>query len=103
MSLRTIGPAGIPNLGLGTFLMEPGEARDIAAAALADGYRHIDTAQVHVNEVAVGEAICASGIPRDQCLLTTKILPRDLAAADFRKATEVSLTALGLDYIDLTL
>ncbi|MCA0998266.1 aldo/keto reductase [Alloyangia pacifica] len=103
MTIRNIGPAGIPNLGLGTFRMEPGEARHIVAAALSEGYRHIDTAQAYGNESEVGEGILASDVPRHQIFLTTKILPRDFAAADFRKATEASLTALGLDYIDLML
>ncbi|MCO6384850.1 aldo/keto reductase [Oceanicola sp. 502str15] len=103
MTIRNIGPAGIPNLGLGTFRMEPGKARDIVAAALSEGYRHIDTAQAYGNEAEVGKGIHSSGVPRDQIFLTTKILPRDFAAADFRTATEASLTALGLDHIDLML
>ena len=100
---RLIGPAGIPNLGLGTFRMEPGETLDIVAAALAEGYRHIDTAQAYGNEPEVGEGIRASGVPRDQVFLTTKILPKNFAAAHFRAATEASLKALGTEYVDLML
>ncbi|THH34835.1 aldo/keto reductase [Aliishimia ponticola] len=103
MTIRNIGPAGIPNLGLGTFKMSPGEARDIVAAALAEGYRHIDTARAYDNEADVGEGMRNSDVPRDQVFLTTKILPKDFAAGDFRAAAEQSLKVLGTDYIDLLL
>lgn len=103
MTIKNIGPAAIPNLGLGTFKMQEGEAREITMAALAEGYRHIDTAQAYENEAEVGEGIRASATPRDQVFLTTKILPRDFATDSFRKATEASLRALGTDYIDLLL
>ena len=103
MTLHKIGPAAIPNLGLGTFKMNAGEAREITKAALAEGYRHIDTAQAYENETEVGEGIRAADTPRDRIFLTTKILPRDFAAADFRKAAEASLRALGTDYVDMLL
>lgn len=103
MPHRLIGPANIPNLGLGTFRLDPGETRDIVAAALSEGYRHIDTAQAYENEAEVGEGIRAAGIPREQVFLTTKILPKDFAADDFRAATERSLEALKMDHIDLLL
>ncbi|MBY6160141.1 aldo/keto reductase [Mameliella alba] len=103
MPIRTIGPAKIPNLGLGTFRMPAGDTRDIVAAALAEGYRHIDTAQAYENEAEVGEGLRASGTPREQVFVTTKILPRDFAVADFRAAAEKSLKALNTDYIDLLL
>ncbi|MCT4371298.1 aldo/keto reductase [Yangia mangrovi] len=103
MTIRKIGPAGIPSLGLGTFRMNPGEARQMTAAALAEGYRHIDTAQAYGNEVEVGEGLRASPVPRSDVFVTTKILPKDFAAGDFRKATETSLRALDTDYIDLLL
>lgn len=103
MPIQTLGPAGIPNLGLGTFRMDAGEARSITAAALSEGYRHIDTAQTYENEAEVGSGIQDSSVPRDQIFLTTKILPKDFAAADFRTACETSLRALKTDYIDLLL
>jgi diketogulonate reductase-like aldo/keto reductase len=103
MIIRNIGPAGIPSLGLGTFRMNPGEAREITAAALAEGYRHIDTAQAYENEAEVGEGLRAASVPRSEVFVTTKILPRDFASVDFRKAAEASLKALGTDYIDLLL
>ncbi|WP_282602571.1 aldo/keto reductase [Paracoccus sp. PARArs4] len=103
MTIQNIGPSAIPSLGLGTFRMDAGEAREITKAALAEGYRHIDTAQAYENEAEVGEGIRAADTPRDRIFVTTKILPRDFAAADFRKATEASLRALGTDHIDLLL
>ncbi|WP_118135261.1 aldo/keto reductase [Oceanicella sp. SM1341] len=103
MTIRRIGPAGIPSLGLGTFRMKPGEAREMTLAALAEGYRHIDTAQAYENEAEVGEGLRASPVPRSEVFVTTKILPKDFAAGDFRKAAEASLKALGTDYIDLLL
>lgn len=103
MPIQNIGPASIPNLGLGTFQTSPGETREIVAAALAQGYRHIDTAQAYENEAEVGEGIRAASTPRDQIFLTTKILPKDFKAADFRAAAERSLKALNTDYIDLLL
>ncbi|WP_138464501.1 aldo/keto reductase [Poseidonocella sp. HB161398] len=103
MTIRKIGPAGIPSLGLGTFRMNPGEARAMTLAALAEGYRHIDTAQAYENEAEVGEGLRASPVARSEVFVTTKILPKDFAASDFRKATEASLKALGTDYIDLLL
>ncbi|WP_428926626.1 aldo/keto reductase [Marinibacterium sp. SX1] len=103
MTIRNIGPAGIPSLGLGTFRMNPGEAREMTLAALAEGYRHIDTAQAYENEAEVGEGLRASPVQRSEVFVTTKILPKDFAPGDFRKATEASLKALGTDYIDLLL
>ncbi|SDE78233.1 aldo/keto reductase [Limimaricola pyoseonensis] len=103
MTIRKIGPAGIPNLGLGTFKMDGDTPRRIVSAALAEGYRHIDTAQAYENEAEVGQGIRDAGVPRDQVFLTTKILPKDFAADDFRRAAEQSLRDLGTDYVDLLL
>lgn len=103
MAIQNIGPANIPNLGLGTFQTSRGETRDIVTAALAEGYRHIDTAQAYENEAEVGEGIRAAETPRDKIFLTTKILPKDFSAENFRAAAERSLKALNTDYVDLLL
>ena len=103
MGIQHIGPAKIPNLGLGTFEMEEGATADLVERALAEGYRHIDTAQAYGNEAAVGRGIKASGVPRDQIFLTTKILPGKHDAEGFRIAAEDSLTKLDTDYVDLLL
>lgn len=103
MPIKHIGPAKIPNLGLGTFQTDAGKTAEIVEAALKEGYRHIDTAQAYGNEAEVGEGIRASGVPRDEVFLTTKILPNRFAADDFRKAAEESLKALDVGHIDLLL
>ncbi|MFP3520153.1 aldo/keto reductase, partial [Pseudomonas sp. SIMBA_077] len=76
-------------------------------AALAAGYRHIDTAARYENEQAVGQAVgqalAASGLPRDEVFVTTKVWHTELRAADFRRAAEASVARLGLDHVDLLL
>ncbi|WP_375261563.1 aldo/keto reductase [Palleronia sp.] len=103
MPIKHIGPARIPNLGLGTFQTDAGKTAEIVEQALKEGYRHIDTAQAYGNEAEVGEGIRASGVPRDEIFLTTKIMPDRHAADDFRKAAEESLEALDVGHIDLLL
>ncbi|HEX6150098.1 aldo/keto reductase, partial [Nocardioides sp.] len=58
--------ASIPQLGLGVFRVPPQETARVVTDALELGYRHIDTAQMYGNEASVGEAIAASGPPRDE-------------------------------------
>ncbi|MDO4548051.1 MAG: aldo/keto reductase, partial [Clostridia bacterium] len=89
----------IPVIGLGTFLMEPDDAEKAAIAALRGGYTLIDTANAYMNEKAVGRAIRASGIQRDNIYLSTKLWPSVYAQAD--KAIECTLKRLGTDVIDL--
>ena len=64
----------IPQLGFGVFKVDPAETERIVADALEAGYRHIDTAAMYGNEEGVGRAIAASGIPRDELFITTKLL-----------------------------
>jgi diketogulonate reductase-like aldo/keto reductase len=91
-------------VGFGTFRLAPGgQTRELVVAALAVGYRHIDTATVYGNEADVGAAIRESGIPRDQLWVTTKLWNDDHGADRPRRALEASLRRLGLDYIDLWL
>ncbi|CAM4074802.1 aldo/keto reductase [Palleronia rufa] len=103
MPVTTIGPAAIPSLGLGTFQMDSGKTAELVRAALAEGYRHIDTAQAYGNEAEVGQGIRDADVPRDQVFLTTKILPENHAADAFRAAAEESLERLGTGHIDLLL
>jgi diketogulonate reductase-like aldo/keto reductase len=91
----------MPALGLGTWRME-----DVVANvrhALDIGYRHIDTAQIYRNEADVGQAIAASGVPREELFVTTKIWRDHAAAADAARSTEESLRRLELDHVDLLL
>lgn len=94
----------IPRIGFGTWkLAEGGEAYDAVSAALAQGYRLIDTAAIYGNEESVGRAVRESGIPRDEIFITTKVWKSDMGHARTKAAYENSLKRLGLDYVDLYL
>jgi diketogulonate reductase-like aldo/keto reductase len=93
--------AEIPVIGFGTStLIDCGE---IVAAALEAGYRHVDTARKYGSERGVGEGIRASGIPRGDIFVTTKVSHEHLRADDFARSVETSLRELGLDWVDLLL
>jgi diketogulonate reductase-like aldo/keto reductase len=89
----------IPQLGLGTYGLH--DAQAAVEAALAAGYRHIDTASIYGNEAEVGRALRASGLPRDEIFVTTKLWNSDHGRP--RRALERSLSKLGLDAVDLYL
>lgn len=93
----------IPQLGFGVFKVDPEETERIVTDALEVGYRHLDTAMIYGNEVGVGNAIKASGIPREELFITTKLWNSDQGADAARDAMELSLEKLGLDYVDLYL
>ena len=95
--------AKIPALGFGTSPMTGGLAPDTVVAALKAGYRHIDTAWKYGTERAVGEAMRAAGVPREDIFLTTKVSHEYLRAGDFAKSVDESLAALKVDYVDLLL
>ena len=63
----------IPQIGFGTFQIPDEEAEAPVLAALTTGYRHIDTAQMYNNQDAIGRAIAASGVPRGEIFITTKV------------------------------
>ena len=90
----------MPSVGIGTYLLSPDEAEASVKEALKVGYRLIDTANAYQNERAVGRAIKASGIPREEIFVETKLWPSvytDLEAID------KTLKRLDLEYIDLLL
>jgi diketogulonate reductase-like aldo/keto reductase len=91
----------VPQLGFGVFQVPPEETQRIVEDALEAGYRHIDTAAAYRNEAGVGAAIAASGIPREELFITTKLRNGDQAHA--LEAFENSRKALGLDFVDLYL
>jgi 2,5-diketo-D-gluconate reductase A len=93
----------IPQLGFGVFKVEPAETERIVADALEIGYRHIDTAAIYGNEEGVGRAIAASGIPRDELYITTKLWNSDQGTQSAFDAMQLSLERLGLDQVDLYL
>ena len=63
----------MPAIGLGTWQSKPNEVKDAVEAALTGGYRHIDTALAYGNEAEVGAGIKASGVPREEIWITTKL------------------------------
>ena len=91
----------MPKIGFGTWqITDLAEAYDATAAALACGYRHIDTARVYGNEESVGRAVRDSGIPRSELFVTSK-LPAEIKDPDEALASfETSMAAIGLDYLD---
>src|SRR6195952_974328 len=93
----------IPVLGLGVAELSDDETERAVSAALEVGCRLIDTASVYGNEAAVGRAIAASGIPRAELFITTKVANADHGFNVAQDAVKVSLDKLGLDYVDLFL
>ncbi|MBH0054768.1 aldo/keto reductase [Salinibacterium sp. SWN139] len=93
----------IPQLGFGVFKVDPAETERIVTDALEVGYRHLDTAMIYGNEQGVGNAIKASGIPREEIFITTKLWNSDQGTDSARDAMDLSLEKLGLDYVDLYL
>ncbi|QAY69369.1 aldo/keto reductase [Xylanimonas protaetiae] len=93
----------IPQLGYGTYKLPPAETRDLVLRAFDAGYRHVDTAQMYRNEREVGLAVAASGLPRDEVFVTTKLNNAFHAHDDALAAFDRSLTELGLDFVDLFL
>ena len=100
-SVELASGAHMPILGLGTWAARGRSAVDAVLRALEVGYRHIDTATMYDNEEQVGEAVAASGVPRDEIFVTTKLPPG--RAGRERATLEESLEALDLDYVDLWL
>jgi 2,5-diketo-D-gluconate reductase A len=93
----------MPVLGLGVAELSEEEAERAVSAALEVGCRLIDTAAVYGNEAAVGRAIAASGIPRAELFVTTKLATPDQGFVSAQEACTASLERLGLDYVDLYL
>ncbi|WP_128657233.1 aldo/keto reductase [Paenibacillus sp. 598K] len=94
----------MPRLGFGVFKVKEGEeVVDAVKAALAAGYRAIDTAAAYRNEEGVGQAIRESGIPREELFITTKVWNSDQGYESTLEAYESSRRKLGLDYLDLYL
>src|SRR5712672_1836027 len=93
--------AEIPAVGYGTSSL--GDCGELVATALKLGYRHIDTAWKYGTERGVGEGIRASGVPREQIFLTTKVSHEYLRADDFARSVDESLQNLGVGWVDLLL
>jgi len=93
----------IPPIGFGTWPLKDEVARDSVAMALGCGFRHVDTAQAYDNEKAVGEGMRASGVPRDDIFLVTKVHFDNLPKEKFLPSVRASLEQLKFDRTDLLL
>jgi diketogulonate reductase-like aldo/keto reductase len=98
------GGVEIPLLGLGVYQSRPGaETREAVRAALELGYRHVDTASAYGNERDVAAGIAASGVPRSEVFLTTKLWNSDHGYDETAWACDESLARLGVEQVDLYL
>ncbi|MDH3742390.1 MAG: aldo/keto reductase [Hyphomicrobiales bacterium] len=103
MKMINANGASIPGIGLGTWTLKDEEATRLVAHALDAGYRHIDTAAMYANEKAVGAGLRASGVPREEIFVTTKVWYTDIADGDLQQSAEASLERLDIDDVDLML
>lgn len=103
-SVRLNNAVEMPILGFGVYQVPPEETQQVVEAALAAGYRHLDTAQGYMNEEAVGRAVAASGLAREDVFITTKLwIQSQPTEVNARVALERSLDLLGVDQVDLFL
>lgn len=93
----------IPQLGLGVFQIPPEEAQSLVEHALDVGYRHIDIAASRRGEAAVGAALAASNLPREEAFVTAKLWNAEQGYDSTLKAFEATLGRLGSEYVDLCL
>jgi 2,5-diketo-D-gluconate reductase A len=93
----------VPQLGLTLFQVPPAETRAVVEQALEAGYRQFDTAAAHGNEKEVGEALAASGLPREDYFVAAKLSNLQADPQSTLDAFETSLGRLGLDHVDLCL
>lgn len=103
MKFVSANGASIPALGFGTFRVPGPDAERMVSHVLANGYRHIDTAQIYGNEAEVGEGIRRSGVARGDIFLTTKVWVENYKRAAFLASVDESLKKLKTDYVDLLL
>ena len=93
----------IPQLGLGVWRTPADETAQAVKAALGAGYRHIDTAAIYGNEAGVGEGLRASGVPRGDVFITTKLWNAEQGLDTTLRAFDASMKLLGLEQLDLYL
>ncbi|WP_327705774.1 aldo/keto reductase [Streptomyces decoyicus] len=93
----------MPQLGFGVWQVEDDQASTAVGHALDAGYRSIDTAAIYGNEEGTGKALAASGIPRDELFVTTKLWNAEQGYDATLRAFDTSLAKLGLEYVDLYL
>lgn len=103
VSSITTAAGSIPKLGVGTWRLSGEACKDLVAAAIGLGYRHVDTAAMYDNEDEVGAGLRASGVDRSEIFLTTKVWSDNIGDGDLQRSAERSLQRLGVDQVDLLL
>ena len=93
----------IPQIGYGVFQIPEAETAAAVTTAIEAGYRSIDTAAIYRNESGVGAALKATGVPRDELFITTKVWNNDQGYDETLRAFDASIARLGLDFLDLYL
>lgn len=93
----------MPMLGYGVYQVDPAECARCVKDAINAGYRSIDTAQAYCNEEGVGQAVKASGVPREELFITTKVWISNGGYEKAKASIDESLKKLQMDYIDLLL
>lgn len=91
----------VPQLALGTWLIDDEKAAEAVQAAVSMGYRHVDTAQAYANERGVGEGVRTCGIPRDQLFVTSKVAAEYKTYESAAASIDETLNLMGLDYLDM--
>jgi 2,5-diketo-D-gluconate reductase A len=102
-TVKLLNGASIPRLGLGTWPMSGEEAEAAVAQAAEAGYRLFDTAYAYGNEEGVGRGLRASGVPREELFVTTKLNGEWHGYQAAQEAFQASAGRLGLDYVDMYL
>ena len=100
-NLKLANGVEVPQLALGTWLIDDADVADAVTAAISMGYRHIDTAQAYGNERGVVEGIRKSGLARDQIFVTSKVAAEHKDYKSAADGIEETLRKMELDYIDM--
>ena len=95
--------ARISPIGFGTYGMDRRDMLRMIHTALKEGFRHIDTAQIHHDEDEAGECIASSAVPRSNIFVTTKVRVANYPECRFVASVDESLRKLRSDYVDLLL
>ena len=91
----------IPKLGLGTWFIDDADAADAVRAAVAAGYRHIDTAQAYGNERGVGEGVRTCGVPREELFVVSKVAAEHKTYEEAKAGIDETLKKMRLEYLDM--
>ena len=91
----------VPQLALGTWLIEDDKVAEPVKTAIRLGYRHVDTAQAYANERGVGEGVRESGVAREEIFITSKIAAENKSYESAMASIDQTLAAMQLDYIDM--